>query len=116
MKLITFLRQKSILLTGSSLFYVDNALANLPAIERPSSGGGVGTYNTFKGYLRDGLILGGLVIAAIAFIVVANAAISCFHHVRQGKATWTEFGTFVIVGVMLLVVTIWLVTKASTIL
>lgn len=59
MKLITFLRQKSILLTGSSLFYVDNALANLPAIERPSSGGGVGTYNTFKGYLRDGLILGG---------------------------------------------------------
>lgn len=116
MKLLTFIRNKFALLSGSALFYVGNALADLPAVEQPSSGGGSGVYSTLKGYLRDGLILGGLVVAAIAFIVVANAAISCFHHVRQGKATWTEFGTFVIIGVILVVVVIWLVTKASDIL
>ncbi|AUH01885.1 TIGR03745 family integrating conjugative element membrane protein [Pectobacteriaceae bacterium CE70] len=116
MKLMTFFRNRFALLAGSTLFYVGNALADLPSIEQPTSGGGSGTYATIKGYLRDGLTLGGLVIAAVAFIVVANAAISCFHHVRQGKATWTEFGTFVIIGVILLVVVIWLVTKASDIL
>lgn len=116
MKIMKFLNMKVAAAMGSGMFYVGNALADLPAIEQPSSGGGGGTYNTMKGYLRDGLTLGGLIICAIAFIVVANAAISCFHHVRQGKATWTEFGTFVIIGVILLVVTIWLVTKASGIL
>ncbi|MBQ4797347.1 TIGR03745 family integrating conjugative element membrane protein, partial [Pectobacterium versatile] len=44
------------------------------------------------------------------------AAISCFHHVRQGKATWTEFGAFIIVGVVLLVAVIWLLTKSADIL
>lgn len=115
MKLMSFFRNTFALLAGSTLFYVGNALADLPPIEQPSTGGGSGTYATIKGYLRDGLTLGGLIIAAVAFIVVANAAISCFHHVRQGKATWTEFGTFVIIGVILLVVVIWLVTKASAI-
>jgi len=115
MKLMSFFRNTLALLAGSTLFYVGNALADLPPIEQPSTGGGSGTYATIKGYLRDGLTLGGLIIAAVAFIVVANAAISCFHHVRQGKATWTEFGTFVIIGVILLVVVIWLVTKASAI-
>ncbi|MBU9819893.1 TIGR03745 family integrating conjugative element membrane protein [Rahnella sp. BCC 1045] len=116
MKIITFIRNKIALLSGSTLFYLGNALADLPPVEQPVSGGGSGTYATVKGYLQDGLTLGGLVIAAIAFIVVANAAISCFHHVRQGKATWTEFGTFVVIGVILVVVVIWLVTKASDIL
>lgn len=116
MKFIVFIHQKLILAVVGSLFYIGSALAELPAIEQPSSGGGTGTYNTFRGYLRDGLTLGALVICAIAFIVVANAAISCFHHVRQGKATWTEFGTFIIIGVILLVVIIWLVTQASSIL
>ncbi|MFQ6249384.1 TIGR03745 family integrating conjugative element membrane protein [Yersinia enterocolitica] len=116
MKLIVFIHQKLILAVVGSLFYIGSALAELPAIEQPSSGGGAGTYNTFRGYLRDGLTLGALVICAIAFIVVANAAISCFHHVRQGKATWTEFGSFIIIGVILLVVIIWLVTQASSIL
>ncbi|HDL7749448.1 TPA: TIGR03745 family integrating conjugative element membrane protein [Yersinia enterocolitica] len=116
MKLIVFIRKKLTLIVGSGWFYIGSAFAELPAIEQPSSGGGTGTYNTFRGYLRDGLTLGALVICAVAFIVVANAAISSFHHVRQGKATWTEFGTFIIIGVILLVVIIWLVTQASGIL
>ncbi len=91
------------------------AYADLPPVESPSTGGGGGLFNSMKGYIRDGATLGGLVIAVIAFIVVANAAISCFHHVRQGKATWTEFGAFIIVGVVLLVAVIWLLTKAADI-
>ncbi|AYC17875.1 hypothetical protein DZA65_00970 [Dickeya dianthicola] len=93
-----------------------SAYADLPPVEASSSGGGGGIFNSMKGYIRDGASLGGLVIAVIAFIVVANAAISCFHHVRQGKATWTEFGAFIIVGVVLLVAVIWLLTKSADIL
>ncbi|MBP2847559.1 TIGR03745 family integrating conjugative element membrane protein [Dickeya oryzae] len=98
------------------VFLSFRAYADLPAVEAPSTGGGGGLFNSMKGYLRDGFTLGGLVVAVVAFIVVANAAISCFHHVRQGKATWTEFGAFIIVGVVLLVAVIWLLTKAADIL
>lgn len=98
------------------LLCVSQAWADLPSVEAPSSGGGGGLYNTIKGYLKDGIVLGGLVIAAIAFIVVANAAISCFAHVRAGKATWADFGAIVVVGVILLVAVIWLASEAMDIL
>ncbi|MCE9975889.1 TIGR03745 family integrating conjugative element membrane protein, partial [Escherichia coli] len=63
----------------------------------------------------DGVVLGGLIIAAIAFIVVANAAISTFHEVQDGKKGWSQFGAIVVVGVILLVAVIWLLTKSASI-
>lgn len=92
--------------------YTSAAWADLPAIEQPSSGGGGGVINTFKGYIKDGFALGGLLLAAAGFIVVALAALSSFHDVREGKAKWAHFVTFVLVGAILLVVIIWLANKA----
>ncbi|UMT25374.1 TIGR03745 family integrating conjugative element membrane protein [Escherichia coli] len=91
------------------------ARADLPQMEAPSSGGGSGLFGQIKGYSQDGVVLGGLIISAIAFIVVANAAISTFSEIQDGKKTWTQFGAIVVVGVILLVAVIWLLTKSASI-
>lgn len=91
------------------------ALADLPQMEPPSSGGGGGLFGQIKGYSQDGVVLGGLIISAIAFIVVANAAISTFSEIQDGKKSWTQFGAIVVVGVILLVAVIWLLTKSDSI-
>ncbi|TQN75423.1 UNVERIFIED_ORG: integrating conjugative element membrane protein (TIGR03745 family) [Citrobacter freundii] len=64
---------------------VQAALADLPTMEPPSSGGGSGLFGQIKRYLQDGVVLGGLVVAAIAFIVVANSAISTYSEIDSGK-------------------------------
>lgn len=50
------------------------ALADLPQIEPPTSGGGGGLFGQIKGYLQDGVVLFGLVLSAVAFVKVAEAA------------------------------------------
>lgn len=92
------------------------AMAGLPGVEPPSNGGDGGLMDTIKGYLLDGIVLGGLAVAAVAFIVVANAAVSTFHEVREGKAGWMKFGAIVVVGVIMLVAVIWLIGKSAEIL
>jgi integrating conjugative element membrane protein (TIGR03745 family) len=89
--------------------------ADLPKVDPPSSGGGAGLMDQIKGYVQDGVVLGGLVIAAIAFINVAIAAVHTFTEVRSEKATWTKFGAIVVVGVILLVSVIWLLGKSASI-
>ncbi|EOT2401583.1 TIGR03745 family integrating conjugative element membrane protein, partial [Escherichia coli] len=64
------------------------ALADLPQIEPPTSGGGGGLFGQIKGYLQDGVVLFGLVLSAVAFVKVAEAALSTFSEVRDGKAGW----------------------------
>lgn len=96
---------------------MQQAFAGLPEVEDPTSGkGNGGLMDTLKGHFQDGIILVGLVVAAVAFIVVANAAISSFNEVREGKNTWGKFGALIVVGVVMLVAVIWLVNKASNIL
>ncbi|WP_246236093.1 TIGR03745 family integrating conjugative element membrane protein [Acerihabitans arboris] len=115
MKIINVIRLTTDRLTHLAVLgalYTGSAWADLPAIEQPSSGGGGGVINTFKGYIKDGFALGGLLLAAAGFIVVALAALSSFHDVREGKAKWAHFVTFVLVGAILLVVIIWLANKA----
>lgn len=90
--------------------------AGLPSVEPPSSGGGGGLLATIKGHFMDGIVLIGLVAAAVSFLVVANAAIHTFAEVRNGKATWAQFGAIVLVGVVLLVTVIWLVGQSAEIL
>jgi integrating conjugative element membrane protein (TIGR03745 family) len=91
------------------------ALADLPSVEPPESGGGSGLMGQIKGYLQDGVVIGGLVVAAIAFINVAIAAVHTFTEVRNERATWTKFGSIIVVGVILLVAVIWLLGKSASI-
>ncbi|MDR8481124.1 TIGR03745 family integrating conjugative element membrane protein [Serratia nevei] len=108
---------------ATSLAYVASqpVQAALPSVEPPSSGGGGcgcggGLMDTIKGYFQDGIVIIGLVAAAVAFLIVANAAIHTFAEVRDQKATWAKFGAIVLVGVVLLVTVIWLVGKSAGIL
>ncbi len=91
------------------------ALADLPTVEPPQSGGGSGLMGQIKGYLQDGIVLVGLVLAAVAFVKVAEAGLSTYAEVRDKKATWGQFGAIVVVGVVLLVTVIWLVGKSADI-
>ena len=91
------------------------ALADLPRIEPPSSGGGGGFFNQLKGYIQDGIVLFGLVLAAAAFVKVAEAAVTTFSEVRDGKTGWGQFGAIIVVGVVLLVAVIWLLGKSANI-
>ncbi|EFI9794151.1 TIGR03745 family integrating conjugative element membrane protein [Escherichia coli] len=91
------------------------ALADLPQIEPPSSGGGGGLFGQIKGYFQDGTVLIGLVIAAAAFVKVAEAAVTTFSEVRDGKTGWGQFGAIIVVGVVLLVAVIWLLGKSASI-
>lgn len=99
-----------------SALSVGNAMADLPAVEAPTSGGGGGgLMTTIRGYFQDGIILIGLIIAAVCFLKVAEAGITTFSEVRDGRATWGKFGGIMIVGVVLLVLVIWLLGKSAEI-
>ena len=92
------------------------ALADLPTVEGPSSSGtGTGLMGTLSGHLQDGLVLGGLVVGGFAFFKVAEASLVTFGEVRNDRATWTKFGSIVVVGVVMLVAVIWLLCKSAEI-
>ncbi|EHX1470803.1 TPA: TIGR03745 family integrating conjugative element membrane protein [Escherichia coli] len=91
------------------------ARAALPTVEGPKSSTDSSFYGQISGYLNDGIVLGGLILAAVAMLAVGNAIIATFAEVRDGKSTWAKFGMLCVVGVILIVVVIWLASKAATI-
>ncbi|HAU3152368.1 TPA: TIGR03745 family integrating conjugative element membrane protein [Salmonella enterica subsp. diarizonae] len=91
------------------------ARAALPTVEGPKSSTDSSFYGQISGYLNDGIVLGGLILAAVAMLAVGNAIIATFAEVRDGKSTWAKFGMLCVVWVILIVVVIWLASKAATI-
>lgn len=106
-----YARLLTVALTGISV-----ARAALPTVEGPKSSNDSSFYGQISGYLNDGIVLGGLILAAVAMLAVGNAIIATFSEVRDGKSSWGKFGMLVVVGVVLIVVVIWLAAKAATIL
>lgn len=105
-------RQSTALL---ALTAVTSAQAALPTVEGPKTSTDSSFYGQISGYLNDGIVLGGLILAAAALLVVANAIIATFAEVQQGRSTWAKFGMLVVVGIVLVVAVIWLATKAATV-
>lgn len=103
-------RVLTVALTGISA-----ARSGLPTVEGPKSSTDSSYYGQISGYINDGIVLGGLVLAAVVMLVVGNSIIATFSEVRDGKSTWGKFGMLVVVGVILIVVVIWLASKAATI-
>lgn len=105
---------------GASLFALQTGTAlatggggkGIPKMDAPSRGEGSGIMETIKNYGFDIATLFGLLVCCWAFFVVAGSAIETFREVRAGKKTWGEFGMICGVGVGLLIVIIWLITKA----
>ncbi len=109
-----YFRAGVLLLTG--LLSAGQAMADLPSIEAPTSGGGGGTYNMAMGYIKMGALAVGLLVCVGAFFAVAHAIITSFHDIRRGKGEWTQFLLYLVVGIILILFVIYLATKASEIL
>ncbi|MAM55821.1 MAG: TIGR03745 family integrating conjugative element membrane protein [Salinicola sp.] len=86
----------------------------LPELEEPTQGGG-GIRSTAQGYLYDFAILGGLIVATVAFLFVAISAIAAFRE-AQARGEWSKFGITFCAGVILILAVIWLGTEAGPIL
>lgn len=99
-----------------SLTGVSAAQAALPKVEGPKSSTDSSFYGQISGYANDGIVLGGLLLAAVAMLAVGSAIIATFSEVRDGKSSWAKFGMLVVVGIILVVTVIWLAAEAATVL
>ncbi|MGP0147989.1 TIGR03745 family integrating conjugative element membrane protein [Pseudomonas oryzihabitans] len=87
--------------------------AALPGSQAPSRGEGTTYAETIKNYGYDGFMLFGLFLCACALTVVAIHGIGVYHEIHIGKKTWKDLGATIIVGVLLIGLVIFIVTKAT---
>ncbi|MFG1304671.1 TIGR03745 family integrating conjugative element membrane protein [Xanthobacter autotrophicus] len=88
----------------------------LPTLEDPSRGTGSGIIDTLRNYSYDMVMLIALLVIASMFIGVSYHAYGTYAEIHTGRKTWGQFGLTVAVGAILLVVGIWLLTRATGIL
>ncbi len=88
----------------------------LPKMEDPSRGQGSGILQTLQNYSYDIVMLIALLVVASMFLGVCYHAYTRYSEIHTGRATWGQFGLSVAVGALLLVVGIWLLTKATGVL
>ena len=92
------------------------SFAALPTMEDPSRGAGSGLMQTLQNYGYDIVLLIALLVVASMFVGVCYHAYTRYSEIHTGRATWGQFGLTVAVGAILLVVGIWLLTKATGVL
>lgn len=105
------IRRFSLVVTG--LFWSAFAVADLPKLSGGSSSNDV--MSDVKKIGQDGVNYAALVICAIAFLVVVVSCVGCYHKIGDGKATWFDFGVRVVVGAIMIVLCIFFLNKAVTI-
>lgn len=91
-------------------------LAALPQAQAPSRGEGANMTQTMQNYAFDGFMLLGLVVLGVMFLGVAWHAFGVYHEIHEGKKKWRDLGSTAAVGVGILGIGIFLVTKATGIL
>jgi integrating conjugative element membrane protein (TIGR03745 family) len=90
--------------------------AGLPTMDAPSRGQGSGILQTLQNYGYDITMLIALLVVAAMFIGVCYHAYARYAEIHEGRATWGQFGLTVAVGAALLVIGVWLLTKAIDVL
>lgn len=88
----------------------------LPQLENPSRGKGSGIMQTIRNYGYDIVLLVALLVVASMFVGVCYHAYGTYAEIHTGKKTWGQFGLTVAIGAVLLVIGIWLLTEATTVL
>lgn len=91
-------------------------LAALPQAQAPSRGEGTNMTQTMQNYAFDGFMLLGLIVLGVMFLGVAWHAFGVYHEIHEGKKKWRDLGSTAAVGVGILGIGIFLVTKATGIL
>lgn len=71
---------------------------------------------TMQNYAFDGFMLLGLILLGVMFMGVAWHAFGVYHEIHDGKKKWRDLGSTAAVGVGILGIGIFLVTKATGIL
>lgn len=90
--------------------------AGLPAIQEPTRGEGSNWLQMFLNFLFDLATGAGACLCVYGMFLVARHGMTVYHEIHMGKKTWVDlFGT-VVVGIVLVCLTVFLVTKATGIL
>ncbi|MCQ2036644.1 TIGR03745 family integrating conjugative element membrane protein [Pseudomonas kunmingensis] len=108
-------KNQGLLLASITMGAMTSARADLPEVEQPSRGGN-GILELWQNYSYDIIVLLGLIVCSVAFLGVAYHSYNVYGEVQARKATWGQFGATVAVGGGLIVLIIWMLTKASEIL
>ena len=106
-------RSKTQLALASAVLMPAISQAALPQAQAPSRGEGSTWLETLKNYGFDLISLFALALCAFCLIVVAAHGVTVFHEIHLGKKTWKDLGATVVVGMVLIGMVIFIVTKAA---
>ena len=106
-------RSKTQLVLASAVLVPAISQAALPQAQAPSRGEGSTWLETLKNYGFDLISLFTLALCALCLIVVAAHGITVYHEIHLGKKTWKDLGVTVTIGVVLIGLVIFIVTKAT---
>lgn len=90
--------------------------AALPAAQAPTRGEGSSFMQTMQNYAFDGFTFLGLVLCAGCLIGVGRHAFGVYHEIHMGKAKWADLGATAVAGAAIIGITIFLATKATSVL
>lgn len=92
------------------------ASAALPGTQAPTRGEGKSWLQTMQNYGYDGFMLIGLILVGAMMVGVATHAYGVYHDIHEGKKKWRDLGLTAVVGVCLIGIGLFMVTKATSVL
>lgn len=107
----------SALLATATLCSSDLMAAGLPTVSAPSRTTSSGNYvELLQNYAFDIGILVGLLLSTVGFIMVARNVIGVYGEIGDGRKTWGDMAGQASGGVLLLVLIVFLLSEAATVL
>lgn len=98
-------------------FCVSPAQAALPTVAPPKAGNPNGNFILLMQYYAlDFAILAGLMLSTYALIRVVMNLVGVYGEIHDGKKKWGDMGTHAVAGVLLLVLSVYLLDQAANVL